>query len=83
LGPKSKRRIYTQSGLFIISPLKEIIKDEVPVLFHKEQGYRTRLYISKRFIAKLIKDLEAINIKRHTMYPEIKNVAIAVKKDCL
>ncbi len=83
LGPRSNKRIYAQSGHFIIAPLSLKFFSSTPVNFVESKGARIRIIIPAKEKQSIINELKMLNISRSTMYPEIEYVANEVKNQYL
>jgi hypothetical protein len=82
LGPKRNKRIYAQSGHFIVSPLTLRSYPSIPVNF-KGNGSRVRIIVPASAKEGILQELKSLNISRSTMYPEIEHVANEIKSNYL
>lgn len=82
LGPKKNKRIYAQSGHFIIAPLTLRSFDSTPVQFAGDEN-RLRVLIPTNAKKQILEELQRLNISRSTMYPEIEHVANQIKSTYL
>ena len=83
LGPRSNKRIYAQSGHFIIAPLSLKFFSSTPVNFVESKGERIRIIVPAKEKQSIINELKMLNISRSTMYPEIEYVANEIKNQYL
>lgn len=84
LGPKSNKRIYAQSGHFIISPLTLKFFSSTPVKFvESDTGKPLKVIIPAKDKERIINELKLLNISKSTMYPEIEHVAKEIKHQYL
>lgn len=82
LGPKRNKRIYAQSGHFIIAPLTLKSFNSTPVKF-AEKDARVRIIIPANAKERILNELKLLNISKSTMYPEIEHVAKEIKSNYL
>ncbi len=82
LGPKRNKRIYAQSGHFIISPLTLKSYPSIPVRFVGNE-HRMRILVPSSAKKGILQELKNLNISRSTMYPEIEHVANEIKSTYL
>ena len=84
LGPKSNKRIYAQSGHFIISPLTLKFFASTPVNYVlNNNNKKLRVLIPLKDKEQILAELKMLNISRSTMYPEIEHVANEIKNQYL